>query len=142
MFFSSGKFLVLFLLFLFVCLLFRTFWMDSSMYIYFFKCLPLIFKNSVKRYPDQCGSVGWASSRKAKAAGLFPGQGTRLCRGFRPQSPVGERRRGHRAMSHTSMFLSLPSSLPLSLKRNKNKIFLKIKKNKKSLRDLQQFLSI
>ena len=67
--------------------------------------------------PHQCGSVGWASSSKAKVC-LFPGQGA--CLGCRFSHRSGYVQADGRSFSLMSMFLSfsLPSLL-LSLKINK-----------------------
>ena len=74
--------------------------------------------------PDQCGSVGWASSRKGNVAGSIPAQGT--CLGCGPVPGWGHVRGTDRYFSHTLIFLSPSFSLASPLSKV-NKIFLKMR---------------
>ena len=87
-------------------------------------------KLSVKS-PNQCGSVGWATSRKQKGHGFYSWSGHMP--GLQAESPcmMGMQEATHQCFCGTLMFLSLSPSIPLSLKRNE--IPKKTKTNKQTI---------
>ena len=67
--------------------------------------------------PDRCGSVGWASSCKAKDLLLDPQSGH--LPGLWVQSPVRVHTRSNQSMFLSHIDVSLPPLLPPSLSKNK-----------------------
>ena len=67
-------------------------------------------KNEKQPSPDQCGSVGWASSHKAKRRQFDSWSGHMP--GLQVQSPFGAHPRGNQLMFLSHIDVSLSFSLP------------------------------